>query len=133
MFDYASNRSSLSRLRLITENKDARAWQPFSFICKRHIFLENKNLTSIVEAENYLKHVWQLIISTLMLHLRYPRFAPVENGLPTEKRELFLTYIHFHNILRLFEVLPNFPFTTSEMMRDCYLQTWYIREYQESV
>ena len=34
---------------------------------------------------------------------------------------------HFHNILRRFDVLPNFPFTTSEMMRDYYLQTWYIR------
>ena len=28
---------------------------------------------------------------------------------------------HFHNILRLFDVLPNFPFTTSETMRDYYL------------
>ena len=27
-------------------------------------------------------------------------------------------YNHFHNILRLFDVLPNFSFTTSEMMRD---------------
>ena len=34
---------------------------------------------------------------------------------------------NFHNILRLFDVLPNFPFTTSEAMRDYYLQTWYIR------
>ena len=25
---------------------------------------------------------------------------------------------HFHNILRLFDVLPNFPFTTSETKRD---------------
>ena len=25
---------------------------------------------------------------------------------------------HFHNILRLFDVLPNFPFTKSETMRD---------------
>ena len=25
---------------------------------------------------------------------------------------------HFHNILRLFDVFPNFPFTTSETMRD---------------
>ena len=25
----------------------------------------------------------------------------------------------FHNILRLFDVLPNFPFTTSETMGDC--------------
>ena len=30
-------------------------------------------------------------------------------------------------MLRLFDVLPNFPFTTSEMMRDYYLKTWYIR------
>ena len=33
----------------------------------------------------------------------------------------------FRNILRLFDVLPNFPFTTSETMDDCYLQTWYLR------
>ena len=36
-------------------------------------------------------------------------------------------YNHFHNILRLFDVLPNFPFATSETMRNYYLQTWYIR------
>ena len=34
---------------------------------------------------------------------------------------------HFHNILRLFDVLSNLPFTTSEMMRGYYLKTWYIR------
>ena len=33
----------------------------------------------------------------------------------------------FHNILRLFDVLPNFSFTISETMRDYYLLTWYIR------
>ena len=32
-----------------------------------------------------------------------------------------VSYSHFHNILRLFDVLPNFPFTTSETMRDYYL------------
>ena len=37
-----------------------------------------------------------------------------------------LTSNHFHNILKLFDVLPNFPFTTSETMRDYYLQTWYV-------
>ena len=37
------------------------------------------------------------------------------------------TYNHFYNILRLFDVLPNFLFTTSETMRDYYLQTWHIR------
>ena len=38
-----------------------------------------------------------------------------------------LSYNHFHDILRLFDALTNFPFTTSETMRDYYLQTWYIR------
>ena len=28
-----------------------------------------------------------------------------------------VTYNHLHNILGLFDVLPNFPFTTSETMR----------------
>ena len=34
---------------------------------------------------------------------------------------------HFHNILRLLNVFTNFLFTTSETMRDYYLETWYIR------
>ena len=33
----------------------------------------------------------------------------------------------FHKILRLLDVLQNFPFTTSETMHDYYLYTWYIR------
>ena len=32
-----------------------------------------------------------------------------------------LNHNQLHNILRLFDVLPNFPFTTSETMRDYYL------------
>ena len=31
------------------------------------------------------------------------------------------TYNQFRNILRLFDVLPKFPFTRSEMMGDYYL------------
>ena len=31
------------------------------------------------------------------------------------------TYNQFHNILRLFDALPNFPFATSEIMGDYYL------------
>ena len=31
------------------------------------------------------------------------------------------TYNDFHNILRLFDVLPNFPFTTSETLGGYYL------------
>ena len=40
---------------------------------------------------------------------------------------MLTTYNHFHDILRLFDVLPNFAFTTNEMTRDYYLETWYIR------
>ena len=36
-------------------------------------------------------------------------------------------YNHFHNIFRLFDVLPNFSFTTSQTMRNYYLWTCYIR------
>ena len=32
-----------------------------------------------------------------------------------------LNYNHFQNILRLLDVLPRFPFTTSETMGDYYL------------
>ena len=46
--------------------------------------------------------------------------------MPT-KHGRMVTYNHFHNVLRLFDVLPNFPFTTSETTDDYYLQTWYIR------
>ena len=34
---------------------------------------------------------------------------------------------HFHNILRLYDVLTNFTFTTNEITRDYYLQTWYVQ------
>ena len=58
---------------------------------------------------------------------------------------IFRTYNHFHNILRLFGVLPSFPFITSETMRDIrryigvasqvteQLKSWEIRKYQERV
>ena len=34
---------------------------------------------------------------------------------------------HFHNILRLFHVLPNFPFPNSQTIPNYYLQTWCMR------
>ena len=40
-----------------------------------------------------------------------------------EKIFLLYSYNHFHNILRLFDVLTNFPFTASETMRNYELQT----------
>ena len=35
-------------------------------------------------------------------------------------------YNHFQNILRLFDVLPDFPFAASETIRDYYLTTWHM-------
>ena len=37
-----------------------------------------------------------------------------------EKMRSFV-YNHFQNILRIFDVLTNFPFTTTETIRDYYL------------
>ena len=37
------------------------------------------------------------------------------------KQIIFGNLNHFHNILRLFDVFPNFLFSTSETMRDYYL------------
>ena len=46
--------------------------------------------------------------------------VPLEKPLTSEQpyRQFFLGYNQFHNILRLFDVLPNFSFTTSETMCD---------------
>ena len=37
------------------------------------------------------------------------------------------TWNHFHNILRLLDLVTNFSFNTSETMCDSYLLTWYLR------
>ena len=39
-------------------------------------------------------------------------------------------YDPLHNILRLFDVLPNFPFTASDTMPSYYSLTWYIRVFK---
>ena len=36
-----------------------------------------------------------------------------------------------HNILKLFDVLPNFLLTTSETKQDYFYETWYTRLLQE--
>ena len=40
---------------------------------------------------------------------------------------MFFEEKQFDNILRLFDILPNFNFTSSEPMRNYYMSTWYIR------
>ena len=55
-----------------------------------------------------------LVFSWLDIHFSFehPFFYVLENS---------GAYNQFHNILRLFNVLPNFSFTTSETMGDYYL------------
>ena len=38
-----------------------------------------------------------------------------------KKELIFISYNHFHNILWIFDVLSNFPFTTNKTMRDYFL------------
>ena len=50
------------------------------------------------------------------------KYVPVKEYKKTFIKSLKIrAYNQFHNILRLFDVLPNFRFTTSEMMCDYYL------------
>ena len=43
------------------------------------------------------------------------------------KKLYFWSYNQLRNTLRLFDILPSFPFTTSETMGDYYLWTWYMQ------
>ena len=44
----------------------------------------------------------------------------VNKDIKSKKKKKLKTN-HFHNVFRLFDVLPNFPIITSETMRDYYL------------
>ena len=57
----------------------------------------------------------------LIIHVEYSRKS-WKDPLEDKRVERSLKSCnHFHNILRLFDVLPNFPFTTSETIRHYYL------------
>ena len=45
----------------------------------------------------------------------------------SEKLYMNLMLLPLSQYFETFDVLINFPFSTSETMRDYYLQTWYIR------
>ena len=48
----------------------------------------------------------------------FAKFSCYNKNIKSKKK---FSDIQFHNILRLFDVLPNFHFTTSETMGDYYL------------
>ena len=66
--------------------------------------------TTVLETRQFLKErdISQFIIEAKVLYSELRKYGN-------------LFHNHFHNILRLFDVLPNCPFTTSETMRDYYL------------
>ena len=66
---------------------------------------------------------WYSVYSTSWSILK-PSYLAINNN---DNKNNIATYNQFHNILRLFDVLPNFPLTTSETMGDYYLYTWYKR------
>ena len=52
---------------------------------------------------------------------------PIESFISQRYTRTTSSYNLFQNILRYFNVLPNFLFTASEMMGDYYLSTQFIR------
>ena len=75
-----------------------------------------KYVKKVFEIELSLFVIRYLIICNLLLTLNIKI-----DHIPTSTRLMVTTLgklNHGHNILRLFDVLPNFPFTTSETKRD---------------
>ena len=58
--------------------------------------------------------------SLFMIYMTFDNFPSLDFNSQNRK----LVYNQFHNILRLFDVLPNFPLATSKTMSDYYLSTW---------
>ena len=72
-----------------------------------------KRLDEVIPTEFILAIIGGIICSDIESHYRKTWAVWEFQFLPT--------YCQFHNILKLFDVLPNFPFTTCEMMCDYYL------------
>ena len=64
---------------------------------------------------NILLHFVAIKVLTLLIHANL-KFKVKIGILP-----IIMNYNHFHNILRLFDVLPNFLFTASETIGNYYL------------
>ena len=62
-----------------------------------------------------------LIFCTKFIQKGYFRSKTEKVNITIEFSIFELVYNQFHNVLRLFDVLPSFPFTTIETMGDYYL------------
>ena len=97
---------------------------------------ENFNLWFFVILNHYFQFFffWRKFWGRVCVGTRFLDFVtfPISDPKCLEAREAISmqnlsNYNHIHDILRLFDVLPSFPFITSETMHDYYLKTWYIR------
>ena len=90
------------------------------------IFQTNTNLLKIYEHINICTQKTLLHLEILPKYISsfFPKAIDALSLLEVFRSIHVLSYAcysHFQNILRLFDVLPNFPFTTTEMMPDYYL------------
>ena len=103
------------------------------------MFLLKINFCTCLE-ESGVKVIFSLVwLLIYFLQLLFSFLAVASGFVRTQKehrsfisKQFWITplntfYNHFHNILRLFDVLPTFLSTTSETMRDYYLKTCYTR------
>ena len=102
----------------------------FDQICQKSVFPVRKSTSGHYHP---IQHI--LVSLDTKIHLRqtilffWTKFPQNEYSCSSTKKVnitiefnmLELVHNYLHNIFRLFEVLPNFPFTTSEMMHDYYL------------
>ena len=81
--------------------------------------------SNLIDFEYFLRSTWHFFTQTIITFTydikQLLKFSFNNNILLCGITIIVFTYKDFHNILKLFDVLPNFPFTTSETTRDYYL------------
>ena len=105
----------------------------FTWLSRSHSVCSLLSIGQVENRQQLPRHLRQRkSVSASCLLLKSPHFVYSETATSAEFKiianSFFLytttksngVYNHFHNILRLFDMLPNFPFTASETMRDYY-------------
>ena len=67
-----------------------------------------------------LNKYWLSILTFFTSFTSITKYSVLSSWIYYFSLSFIYSYNQFHIILRLFNVLPNFPFATSEMMRDYY-------------
>ena len=86
--------------------KDQNCHFKLQFATNTNLHPQNSIVMFTFPVLNRKYHFWEILVQKIKIIILKLKFG---------------TYNYFHNILRLFDVLPNFAFTTSETMRNYYL------------